>query len=174
MQKKKYTLKNVNFMCKDYKKINKQYDIVILQGVLEHLDNPFEELLYIKNNLMKKYIITSSPSFINPRGYTLMTLALLLDVPVSLTDKYFICPFDIEEFCEKNNLNLEFTSTYLDWAAGESTIRDFNRRLRNALKDANLDNSKVDRYLEWLSKSVKYFKHNKYSGAMVTYKISNK
>jgi 2-polyprenyl-3-methyl-5-hydroxy-6-metoxy-1,4-benzoquinol methylase len=173
---KRYNIKNVKLECKNYKELDDtKYDVVVLQGVLEHMDNPFDDLLTIIQKFVKPNgtLITSSPSFINPRGWVLMTLQILFDVPISLTDKYFLCPFDFEKFCKKNNLNLSFKSTYLNWASGDDTVRDFNRRLRNALRDANMDNSKVDKFLEWFSKTTKHFEHNDYTGAMVTYKITN-
>ena len=174
--KNRYNIENVKLECKDYKDLDesKKYDVVVLQGVLEHLDNPFEDLLFVFNKFLKNEgtLISSSPSFINPRGWVLMTLYTLFDVPISLTDKYFLCPFDFEDFCKKNNLNLSFKSTYLNWASGEATIRDFNRRLRNALKDGGYDNSKVDKFLEWYEKTLPYFEHNDRTGAMVTYKIT--
>jgi hypothetical protein len=101
-----------------------------------------------------------------------MTLQLLLDVPMSLTDLHFLCPFDFEEFAAKNNYNLETRSTDYDWGSGERTIVDFEKRLRNALRDADLDNSKVDRFLEWLAKAVPYHRHDEFSGATVAYKIT--
>ena len=175
---KNYNLKNVVYETKNYKQINdgKKYDVIVLQGVLEHMDQPFEDLHHIINKFLKSdgVLITSSPSFMNPRGFVLMTLFTLFDVPISLTDKFFLCPFDFEEFAEKHKFNLSFKSSYLDWAAGETTVRDFNRRLRNALRDANMDNSKVDKFLDWFGKAVKHYKHTDYSGAMVTYKISHK
>jgi len=173
--KERFNIENIKFENINYKDIKKmKYDVVLMQGVFEHFDIPFEELSYIFDNLVKDngYVITSSPSFLNPRGHVLMTLSLLLDVPISLTDLHFLCPFDFGEYCEKNNLNLSYKSTYRNWASGEQTIRDFNRRLRNALRDGGYDNSKVDRFLEWFSKAVKYFTPNDESGAIITYKMS--
>ena len=47
------------------------------------------------NNLKKEgMIISASPSFMNPRGYVWMTLQLLLNVPMSLSDVHFFSPTD--------------------------------------------------------------------------------
>ena len=169
----KFNVNNLEFKNCDYKVVKEKFDVILLQGVLEHFDSPFKELKYIIDDNLKKdgIIITSSPSFLNPRGYVWMTLQLLFDVPMSLTDLHFLCPFDFEEFCYDNNLELEMKSIFQDWGSGRTMIRDFDKRLRNALRDKGMDNSKVDDLLVWLNKSMKYFSRNNYSGAMVVYKI---
>ena len=176
LAKKQFNIKNVNYSCMDYKSVNEKYDVVTLQGVLEHLNNPFEELHEIFEHCVKPngVLITSSPSFLNPRGYVWMTLQLLFDVPMSLTDLHFICPPDFVEFCDKNNYELEYRSVYQKWGSGEDMIKDFNRRLRNALQDANMDNSNVDRLLKWLAKGIKYVPYSNDTGAGVVYKIKKK
>jgi len=170
----KYNLSRVKYRNCNYKDVKGKYDIIVMQGVLEHLDNPFQELDYIRNNLLSRngIIITSSPSFLNPRGYVWMTLATLFNVPMSLTDLHFLCPFDFKTYCEKNNLNLEYKSGYQDWGSGETTIRDFKKRLVNALSDANMDNSKVPLLLEWMEKAIPYSKQTNDTGAIICYKIS--
>ena len=169
-------LKNVKYHCADYRALSDRYDVVVLQGVLEHLDDPFQELRNIIDTRVNVggCVITSSPSFINPRGYVWMTLQLLFDVPMSLTDLHFLCPFDFEEFAEKYDLALEYRSTDFEWGSGERTLIDFDKRLRNALRDAKMDNSKVDRLLEWLKKAVPFHLHDERSGATVAYKLSRK
>jgi SAM-dependent methyltransferase len=173
--KQRIRMDNLTYICSDYKDIDKQYDIVVLQGVLEHLDDPFGELKKIIDRNMKTdgALITSSPSFINPRGYVWMTLQFLFDVPMSLTDIHFLCPFDFKTFAVENNYNLDIRSCDQDWGAGERTIVDFKKRLTNALRDANMDNRNVGRLLEWLQKAVQYHNTDIYSGATVAYRISN-
>ena len=53
------------------------------------------------------YLINLCPSFLNVRGHVWMTLQLLFDVPMSLSDLHFLCPFDFEEFCEGKGYELE-------------------------------------------------------------------
>lgn len=167
-------LNNVNYRLADYREIKGTYDVVVMQGVLEHFDNPFVELKQIIETKLCEggVVITSSPSFLNPRGYVWMTLQLLFDIPMSLTDLHFLCPFDFEKFSKENGYDLEFRSTDQDWGAGERTILDFKKRLHNALRDANMDDSKVDQFLEWLQYAVPYHRRDEYSGATVVYKIS--
>jgi SAM-dependent methyltransferase len=171
---KRISLENVHYQCADYHDIEGQYDVVVLQGVLEHLDQPFPELSYMLDNLVRQggAMITSSPSFLNPRGYVWMTLQLLFDVPMSLTDLHFLCPFDFENFAEQNNLALELRSTDQDWGSGERLLIDFKKRLPNALRDAGMDSSKVEKLLVWLEKASQYHHLDECSGATVAYKIT--
>lgn len=175
----RFNFSNLFFVTDDYKNIEGNFDLgpfdtVTMQGVLEHLDSPWDELDYIISTYVKDggSVITSSPSFLNPRGYVWMTLSKLFDVPMSLTDLHFICPFDMKKFCESKGYKLEYNSIYQDWGSGETMIRDFNKRLRNALRDAGMDNSKVDDLLLWLNEAKEYFKQDNDSGAIVVYKIT--
>jgi len=172
---KTINLDNVSFECADYQSVKEQYDVVVLQGVLEHFDNSFEALTQIIETNLKKggHVLLTTPSFLNPRGYIWMTLQLLFDVPMSLTDINFMCPFDFEDFCKERGYNLEeVKSTDQDWGSGGRAIIDLSKRLPNALRDAGMDNSKVVRLLEWLHKAVKYHRTDEFSGAIVGYKIS--
>ena len=169
----KFNIPNIQFIADDYRVIENKFDVITMQGVMEHLDAPWNEL----KNMMENYLeddgclITSSPSFLSPRGYVWMTLQKLFDVPMSLTDLHFICPFDMEKFCDENGYGLDYESIHQDWGSGDIMIRDFNKRLRNALRDADMDNSKVDDLLEWLQEAGKYFQTDESTGAIVVYKI---
>lgn len=171
--KKKYSLKNCRFICCDYKDVSDRFDIVVMQGVLEHTDDPYETLLYIKNNLLLKHskIITSSPSFLNVRGYIWMTLLLLFDVPMSLTDVHYLCPFDLEIFAEKLGGKLTYRSSDQDWGHGERLIIDFKKRLVNALRDAGMKGN-IDKLLIWLTKTLPYKNYTDFSGANIVYTIT--
>jgi SAM-dependent methyltransferase len=166
-------LENVHYRCSDYTKVEERYDVVVLQGVLEHLDAPFTALDYMMQHLVheKGCLITSSPSFLNPRGYVWMTLQTLFAVPMSLTDIHFLCPFNFEDFARSKGYDLEFRSTDQDWGAGERLLLDFKKRLPNALRDAGLDSSKVAALLAWLEKTTRYQTQTEYSGATIAYKI---
>jgi len=168
-----FELPNLDFIADDYKNVQNKFDVVVMQGVMEHFDKPWDELQYIIDNLLYENgsVITSSPSFLNPRGYVWMTLAKLFDVPMSLTDLHFICPFDMINFCNKYNYHLEYQSIYQDWGCGNGMLKDLNKRLHNALQDANMDNGKVKDLLEWLSQASRYFKQDNDSGAIVVYSI---
>jgi len=80
----------------------------------------------------------------------------------------------MQKFCDENNYDLEYESIHQDWGSGDTMIRDFNKRLRNALRDANMNNSKVDDLLEWLYNANKYYVTNESSGAIVVYRMRKK
>ena len=170
----RFNLPNLQFVADDYRSIEPEFDVVTMQGVMEHFDKPWDELKNIIDNFLTDdgMVITSSPSFLNPRGYIWMTLAKLFDVPMSLTDLHFICPFDMINFCESNGYKLEYESIHQDWGCGEKMLNDLNKRLRNALRDVDMDNSKVGDLLAWMSNASKHFVRHNDTGATVVYKVT--
>lgn len=174
MAKNSFTLPNLTYDNSNFRDLDCKFDVVLMQGTLEHFDDPFGDLSWIINNLLDANgkVVTSSPSFLNPRGYIWMTLQLLLDVPMSLSDLHFLCPFDFEEFCEENNYKLDYLSSNQDWGGGELMLQDMTKRLSNALRDAKLNNSNVKKLIEWCRKSNPIFKYDNHTGANIIYKIS--
>lgn len=176
----KYNLQNVIFQCADYKKIKNKYDRVVMQGVLEHMDNVYDTLKYIRENLLTidGDIITSSPSFLNIRGVIWMTLQLLFDVPMSLTDVHYLNIRDFETFAEGLNMKLNYISCEHDWGNGGKLIEDLRKRIPKALSDINMPN-KADKLMEWLEKHLPYFDYNselifkkpENAGAVMVYRL---
>jgi len=172
--KKKYCLDNCQFICCDYKDISERYDIVVMKGVLEHTEDPLNTLFHIKTRLLRNKhskIITSSPSFLNVRGYIWMTLQLLFDVPMSKSDVHFLCPFDFEKFAAKLDAQLTYKSCFQDWGHGERLIIDFKKRLKNALRDAGMKGH-VEKLISWLKKTLPYKNYTDFSGANIVYILS--
>jgi 2-polyprenyl-3-methyl-5-hydroxy-6-metoxy-1,4-benzoquinol methylase len=174
--KSKYTLDNLEFKTGKFEEINEKFDVVVLCGSLEHLDKPWKTLDNVQSKNLKDngLIIASCPSFLNPRGYVFMALQLLFNVPMSLTDLHFLNPFDFEDYCKKSGLELEYRPIWQNWGAGERTIIDFRKRLKNALRDANMDNSNVEVFLDWMNKAVKYHSPEDWSGGATCYKMRKK
>ena len=168
-------LENLSFMCEDVNSMSDlgTFDVVVMQGVLEHFDKPFATLDHIIENFLSQegVLINSCPAFYNPRGYVWMTLSLLFDVPMSLTDLHFLDIEDFKKYCTKNNLHIEWRSIHHDWAAGKGLINDFQKRLVNALRDAELPNHNVGKLLKWLEESSPYFTKTEDTGAEVIYKF---
>jgi len=170
--KKRHNRDNIEFRQCHYQDVKDKFDVIVMGGVLEHFDNPFEELDYIiKNNLNENgVIITSSPNFLNLRGSIWMTLQLLFGIPMTLTDLHFFIPSDFEEFCQKHVYGLEYKSTEQNWGNGEKILKDFAKRLPNALKDAGMEGN-VEALLGWIKKTIKYQRIDNSSGAIVIYKL---
>ena len=168
----KYHLPNLEFRCCNYTEVAERFDIVAMQGVLEHMDDPLETLETISSKLLKRpgKIITSSPSFLNPRGYIWMALQLLLDVPMSRSDLHFLCPFDFEHWAQELGAQLTYSSVDQDWGHGERLLIDFDKRLRNAFRDRGLE-ANVDKFLEWLPKTLDYSSFTSFSGGQLVYDL---
>ncbi len=171
-RKKKH--KNLEFRTAQYNDVKKRFDIIVMQEVIEHMDDPFEELKKIKNKLKRKgKIIITCPSFMNVRGYIWMTLLKLFNVPMSLTDVNFLCPFDFIEWSEKLGMRLEWRTFNFDLGNNHKMLIDMRKRLTNALRDAQMK-ANVSALIEWLQK-VSRFNHKSYfSGAKGIYILETK
>jgi len=156
--KRRHRAANLDFRVCSALEWNDVVDIEVSCGTLEHMSDPHQEL-YCMIELVdgKGTIILICPYFLNIRGFVWMTLALLLDVPMSLTDKNFISPFDIEGWLAETPMQLESVQPFdYERANGMQMLVDMKKRLTNASRDANLPNDKVDRALEWWDKVVEY------------------
>lgn len=149
------------------------YDVVVLQDILEHLDEPRETLRTLSAMLAPTgQLIVTCPSFVNLRGYVWMTLQLLLDVPMSLTDRHFIAPWQMQEWAAELGLACRWRTFRYPLAHGALLRQDMQKRLTNALRDAKLDNRNVDRLLTWLEKAAHYQPDADYNGAKALYRLS--
>ena len=153
-----------------------QYDALIMQGVLEHLDEPFVELKWMIDNLVKPdgIVITTSPGFINVRGYVWMTLATLFDIPMSLTDLHFLHPWDFWEFKEKWGYGLDIKCCDIDWGLGNRLIEDFKKRLPKALADGGFPGKEiqVQKLLNFLKNVQNWTEaEGPTAGATIAYKL---
>lgn len=171
--KQRYQIPDTEFVLQELFEHRGKYDVVMMNGVLEHLDEPVKALNFICDTLLNEggVVVTGSPSFINPRGFIWMTLQVLFDVPMSLTDVHFLTPADFESYCNKKGYELEYRSLCQDLGWGDSTVNDFTKRLHNALRDAGMDNKKVPALLEWFKKTIPYASYSEHSGSHVIYTI---
>jgi len=165
-----HNIPNLKFVNCSFEEVNEHYDVVVMQGVLEHMDDPLSVLRFIKSNLLVEggEIITSSPSFLNTRGYIWMALQYLFDIPMSLTDVHFLCPFDFEDFAKELGMKVRFITIEQDWACGQKLIQDFKKRLPNACRDKGIE-ANVDRFIDWLEKAIRYPLISDWSGAVAIY-----
>ena len=169
----------LEFSCTDYRQIADNrfggYDRIVMQGVLEHLDSPFQELKWMIDNLLKKAaednvirfetdpkpdngdVITSSPGFLNPRGLIWMALHMVGAV-MSKTDLHFLHPWQFEEFCKERGYFLSMRGCDHDWAWGNRMMIDFRKRINLALNDGQIplrENDGIDKFLDWLERTAR-------------------
>jgi len=175
--KRRHKAANLDFRVCSALEWNDVIDVVVSCGTLEHMPEPRQELhRMIELVDGKGTIILTCPYFLNIRGFVWMTLALLMDVPMSLTDRHFISPFDIEGWLADTPMRLESVQPFdYERANGTQMLVDLEKRLTNALRDANLPNDKVHRALEWLGKVVEYENRNtpgRFGGSNALYLIT--
>jgi SAM-dependent methyltransferase len=137
------------FRCMEYFELNDEFDCLVMQGVLEHLDDPFGELQWMIEHFKPRTVITSSPCFLNTRGVVWMTLNMLGAV-MSKTDLHYLNPWDFEIFCEDNGYKLTMQDCDWEWGNGGPMIEDLTQRIPLALKDGGLPDGRVDDLMEWL------------------------
>lgn len=166
----KYSLRNLNFFVSSIEDTKGVYDCIVMQEVIEHTDNPLSTIEFLSKHLNPGgHLILTCPSFLNIRGYVWMTLLTLFDVPMSLTDKHFISPFDMQMWADISGLSLTWSTFRHKQAVGEGMVFDMRKRLTNALQDAQMDNSKVEKLLTWLSKASEFEPASKSNGAKALY-----
>lgn len=146
----------LSFRVMDFGDWEEAVDTVVSCGTLEHMDDPGKALRKMVELAGDGgTVLVTCPYFINIRGFVWMTLEKLFDVPMSLTDLHFISPFDIEEWLDGTDCQLQRTVPFdFDMANGEPMLADMKKRLTNALKDATMPNDRVDDLLRWLEKVI--------------------
>jgi 2-polyprenyl-3-methyl-5-hydroxy-6-metoxy-1,4-benzoquinol methylase len=140
------------------------WDFVFAFGVLEHTTDPLATLKKLRA-LSKPggTIILAVPNFLNPRGLIWMTLATLFKVPMSLSDKHFIHPWDMHNWADAAGLSCRrLTTVDKDWAFGDKLLRDFRKRIPAALRDADMnDQSNVEDFFNYLENLVIHISPNR-------------
>ena len=176
--KNKYKHKNLEFQKQDVKEIKEKFDVIVSIGVIEHMDEPFEILKFLKSRLNPKgKIIITTPNWTNPRGYILMTLNLLFDAPITLADLHYLTPAEHIKWAKNLRMNLKWKTIEKSWAHGNDLILDFERRIPNVLRDAKLPKNKknIKKLIDWLKDDVITFDNSlENSGAVGLYVYSKK
>lgn len=171
----KYHSSKMAFLATDYRKLEEKRNRLVLQGVLEHLDYPFKELKWMMDNLLKDSgdVITSSPCFLNPRGFIWMALDMVGAV-MSKTDLHMLHPWEFEEFCNLWQYKIEYSTCDIDWGWHEGMIEDFRKRLPLALQDGKLNTLKIKPFLRILRRYVEKGIHGVATGpgANMIYRIT--
>lgn len=165
--KKSYDTEGIEFYCKDFKKVEGKFDVVVSLGTFEHVDNPLQTLKHFKKLLKKGgSIIIVSPNWTNARGYTLLTLHYLFGAKITLADKHYLTPLEFVGWATKIGMKLDFRTFDYDWGFGQKMIKDFRRRLPRVLPG----NKNVVKLIHWLESHVPLVeKQNKFNGALGLY-----
>jgi len=174
--KQKFNAPNLYYSCMELHEWRETVDVIVSCGTLEHMDRPWDTFAMMSKLIPAGgQIIITCPCFLNIRGFVWMGLQTLLNVPMSLTDVHFISPFDIEEWLRDTRLQLVQTESF-DYSRGNGPLMlaDLRKRLTNALRDASLDNTRVEAFIGWLGKVVHYMERTRPSaldGATALYMI---
>ncbi len=163
---------NIALATIDYREVKHRYGRIVMQGVLEHLDKPFEELQWMIEHFKPKTVITSSPAFLNPRGIIWMTLDMLGAV-MSKTDLHYLDYWSFEQFCKEHHYKLEIKSVDFEWASRWKMVEDLKQRIPLALKDGNIpyDERKLMRFIVWLACGTPFDMAQGLGGATNVYRI---
>ena len=157
-------IKGLQFDCMGYKDLpDFRFDTIVMQGVIEHFDDPWDELAQIlKKHLVKGgHACISVPNWVNPRGLVYHTCRILFGAKMSLTDLHWILPDHFNQFVAKHTRYeiLTFGSCDYGRGSGPSLVDDFKDRLPKALGgfsegvesyDPKID-AQVNKFLEHLS-----------------------
>jgi SAM-dependent methyltransferase len=172
----KYDLSNLEFWACDYGRwpaelMDIRYDVVVAVGVIEHTEDPLKMLENIMEWSLNAYngvALITCPCFLNPRGLVWMTLQILFDAPMSLTDKHFIDARDIEKWCELHRYKFSQKALDASWGCGPRWVQDFKQRLPKVFPDMSL--TRIAQFIAWIDRYQAVIKHES-SGANRIYKI---
>lgn len=135
----------------------RRYDAIVLAGVLEHLEQPLEQLGALGTLLAPGGLLcVQSPSFANFRGDVYNTLGNLLGLPMSLTDLWQVTPRVMEGGAAAMGLRLEkiigghYRLGFLD-----RVLEDFRQRVPAAARDMGQGAGWAwERFFGWLAERI--------------------
>lgn len=170
-----YVHKNLEFSCADISGIKEKFDVVASLGTLEHLDDPFVALKQFSSLLKPKgALIVTCPNWTNVRGYILLSLKFLFDLPITKADLHYLTPVEFEAWAKKLRLKLSWRTVEQEWGHGKKMIDDLSRRLPNVFRDADMKISdvRIKDFLTWLEAHMSVLEKNEvYTGAVAVYHL---
>ena len=128
----------VEFRVGRFEDLDRQFDIVLMTEVFEHIETPPPDTLRQLRALLKPggIAVVSSPGFVNARGMSWMTLQHLFGFLMSPSDVHFIAPWDMTAWCEGAGLAIDqHVGMFHDWGWGTWSAEDMTRRIGLALRD---------------------------------------
>jgi len=155
--KSEYSHQNLKFKKLDVSKIKEKFDVIVLNGTLEHMDDPLKTLELFKQHLNPNgCILITSPNWTNPRGYILLTLWYLFKAPITLADLHYFTPVDFQNFAKKLKMKLIWKTYDRFWSHGDVLAKDFEIRLPNVLRDAKLpkNQKQINSFIKWIKTNI--------------------
>jgi len=146
-------LRNLSFRVQDIEKIRGTFDVITCMGTLEHTNDPFATLKFLKSHLTPRgSLIVTCPNWTNPRGYMLQLLFHLFRARITLADLHYLTPIEFERWAKQLRMSLSWRTVYHDWGVGEMLVADFQRRLPNIVKELPISVTKtqIGLFLAWL------------------------
>jgi 2-polyprenyl-3-methyl-5-hydroxy-6-metoxy-1,4-benzoquinol methylase len=133
------------------------FDLVTLVGVLEHVPDPEVTLRDLYGVLNPGgLLVVSCPNFINPRGFSYMTVLSLLNLPMSLADLRQIDYMDMQGWAASTGFALEqVVGAIYRFGWDQKSADDMIKRMPLAVRDSKLETPfDYERYNGWQRKMV--------------------
>jgi 2-polyprenyl-3-methyl-5-hydroxy-6-metoxy-1,4-benzoquinol methylase len=158
---------NVEFAVGRFEELDRQFDVVLMTEVFEHIETPPPVTLQKLSRLLVPggVAVVSSPGFVNFRGIAWMTLQKLFGFLMSPSDVHFIQPWDVPGWCKAAGLRVDRqVGMFHDWGWGRWAAEDMTRRIRLALADQRKADARwdgisvdLDAMNEYLARQGEYF-----------------
>jgi 2-polyprenyl-3-methyl-5-hydroxy-6-metoxy-1,4-benzoquinol methylase len=151
---------NATFACGDLEAVlaeGRRWDVIVLAGVLEHLEQPREQLGALGQRLTPGGLLClQTPSFANFRGDVYNTLGTLLALPMSLTDLWQVTPQTMRGIVGDIGLDLErVVGGHYRFAFLERVLEDFKHRVPAAARDARQGADwQWERFFDWIAERI--------------------
>jgi 2-polyprenyl-3-methyl-5-hydroxy-6-metoxy-1,4-benzoquinol methylase len=171
-----YSRENLSYLRADVSSVKGIFDVILLVGTLEHVDDPLSFLRWAKKKLAPGgSIIVTCPNWSNPRGYILLTLKELFGLKITLADIHYFTPVEFQGFSKKLNMKLVWKTFEQEWAHGDKMINDFKKRLPNIFADVpqKEHTARIQAFITWLDTHVIPLEGNQESsGAVGFYRLT--
>lgn len=148
---------NIAFKCADLKTLSGAYDVIIMAGTIEHMDDPFSTLERLTKMMRRRgSVIVTAPNWSNPRGYILLALKELFGGKITLADLHYLTPLEFEGWSARLKLRLSYYTIEHSWGYGEKLIADLRKRLPRIAETISPNPSKraINSYLKWLEEHL--------------------
>jgi len=151
---------NATFACGDLEAVladRRRWDVIVLAGVLEHLDQPSQQLGALAGRLTPGGLLClQTPSFANFRGDVYNTLGTLLRLPMSLTDLWQVTPRTMRSIAGDIGLDLErVVGGHYRFAFLDRVLEDFRQRVPAAARDAGQGAGwQWERFFDWIAERL--------------------